>query len=146
MSVVFSMSLITGVRCAHRVRLALQTPVALQKALFAVLVRVGKVMGYRASYPEYGEAEYLVEIHSSGDGGRRAGIIVAAVGAVIFAVVLPRRPVLRWYRLESPGTPYFWRTGGGVCVSCCRDNLRVGRRRFQQRRCVLASASMRKTR
>ena len=44
-------------------RLALQPPVALQKALFAVLAPVGKLMGNRASYPEYSEADYLVEMH-----------------------------------------------------------------------------------
>jgi hypothetical protein len=75
-----------------RARLALQPPVALQKALSAVLAPVGKLMGYMASYPEYSEADHLVEMHSSGDGGRRAGM---ALGAGIFAVVLPRRRVSR---------------------------------------------------
>ena len=85
-----------GDRSGHRVRLALQPPVALQKALSTVLSPpVGKLMGYMASYPEYGEADHLVEMHSSGDGGRRAGMIIAAGGAGIFAVVLPRRRVSR---------------------------------------------------
>ena len=84
-----------GDRCGHRVRLALQPPVALQKALSAVVAPVGKLMGYMASYPEYGEADHLVEMYSSGDGGRRAGMIVAAVGGGIFAVVVPRRRVSR---------------------------------------------------
>ena len=43
-------------------------------------------MGYMASYPEYSGADHLVEMHSSEDGGRRAGMIVAAVGTGIFAV------------------------------------------------------------
>jgi hypothetical protein len=81
-----------GERRAPRARLALQPPVALQKALSAVLAPVGKLMGYMASYPEYSEADHLVEMHSSGDGGRRAGM---ALGAGIFAVVLPRRRVSR---------------------------------------------------
>ncbi len=34
-------------------------PVALQKPLFAVLVPVGKLMGYRASYPEYSGEDAL---------------------------------------------------------------------------------------
>jgi hypothetical protein len=84
-----------GERRAPRARLALQPPVALQKALSAVLAPVGKLMGYMASYPEYSEADHLVEMPSSGDGERRAGMIVAAVGAGIFAVVLPRRRVSR---------------------------------------------------
>jgi hypothetical protein len=37
-------------------------------------------MGNRASYPEYSEADYLVEMHSCRNRGRRAGMIVAAVG------------------------------------------------------------------
>jgi hypothetical protein len=90
------MNLITGVRCGHRVRRALQPPVALQKALFAVLVPVGELMGYGASYPEFSEADHLVQIHCSGDGGRRAGKIAAAVGTGMFAVVLARRRVSRW--------------------------------------------------
>jgi hypothetical protein len=45
-------------------------------------------MGNRASYPEYSEAEYLVEMHSCRDGGRRSGMIVAAVGTGILAVAL----------------------------------------------------------
>lgn len=85
------MRLITWVRCGHRVRLALRPPVALQKALFAVLAPADKLMGYRASYPECSEADHLVEIHSSGNGERRAGMIVAAIRAGIFAVVLLRR-------------------------------------------------------
>jgi hypothetical protein len=84
-----------GDRCGHRVRLALQPSVALQKALSAVLAPVGKLMGYMASYPEYSGADHLVEMHSSEDGGRRAGMIVAAVGTGIFAVVVPRRRVTR---------------------------------------------------
>jgi hypothetical protein len=67
----------------------------LQKALIAVLAPVGKLMGYRASYPEYSEADYLVEMHSCEDGGRRAGMIVAAVGTGILAVALLRRQASR---------------------------------------------------
>jgi hypothetical protein len=66
-----------GERRGHRARLALQPPVALQKALSAVLAPVGKLMGYMTSYSEYSEADHLVDMHSSGDGGRRAGMIVA---------------------------------------------------------------------
>jgi hypothetical protein len=53
------MRLITWVRCGHRVRLALRPPVALQKALFAVLAPADKFMGYTASYPECSEADHL---------------------------------------------------------------------------------------
>ena len=48
-------------------------------------------MGNRANYPEYSEADYLVEMQSCRDGGRRAGMIVAAVGSGILAVALLRR-------------------------------------------------------
>jgi quercetin dioxygenase-like cupin family protein len=68
-------------------------PVALQKVLFAVLAPVGELMGYRASYPAYSGADTL-EMAGSGDGRRRAGIMVA-VGAVILAVALLRRRASR---------------------------------------------------
>jgi hypothetical protein len=45
-------------------------------------------MDYRASYHGYSEADYM---HSCGDGERRAGMIVAAVGTGILAVALLRR-------------------------------------------------------
>jgi quercetin dioxygenase-like cupin family protein len=70
-------------------------PIALQKALFAVLAPVGKLMGYKASYPEYSGADPLVEMDGSGGGGRREGMIFAAVGAGIFAVALLRRRASR---------------------------------------------------
>ena len=70
-------------------------PIALQKALFAVLAPVGKLMGYRASYPEYSGADPLVEMDGTGDEGRRAGMIGAAVGTSILAVALPRRRASR---------------------------------------------------
>lgn len=64
-------------------------PVALQKALFAVLAPVAGLMGYRASYPEYSGPDAPAMVGSA-DGRRRAGI-VAAVGAGILAVALVRR-------------------------------------------------------
>ncbi len=51
------------------------------------------LMGYRASYPEYSGADAL-EMVGSGDGRRRAGIVVA-VGAGILAVALLRRRASR---------------------------------------------------
>ena len=129
------MRLITWVRCGHRVRLALRPPVGLQKALFAVLAPADKLMGYRASYPECSEADHLVEIHSSGNGGRRAGMIVAAIRAGIFAVVLLRRgapqcsTASNFLELHTSGE-----RGGGACVGRCRDRLSFGPRRSGQRR------------
>lgn len=70
-------------------------PIALQKSLFGILAPVGKLMGYRASYPEYSGADPLVELDGSGAAGRRAGMIVAAVGAGILAVALLRRRASR---------------------------------------------------
>jgi hypothetical protein len=69
-------------------------PIVLQKALFAVLAPVGRLMGYRASYPEYSGEDPLVEVDGSG-GGRRAGMIVATVGALVIAVTLLRRRASR---------------------------------------------------
>lgn len=66
-------------------------PIWLQKALFAVLAPVGRLMGYRASYPEYSGADPLVEVDGSGGGGRQLGMIVATVGAGVLAVALLRR-------------------------------------------------------
>jgi len=71
-------------------------PIALQKALLAVPALAGKLMGYKASYPEYSGADPLVEMDGFGSGGRRAGMIVAAVGAGILAVALLRRRASRW--------------------------------------------------
>src|SRR5918997_737277 len=128
------MRLITWVRCGHRVRLALRPPVALQKALFAVLAPADKLMGYRASYPECSEADHLVEIHSSGNGGRPAGMIVAAIRAGIFAVVLLRRRAPQcstapnFLELHTSGERGR-RLGGGACVGRCRDRLSLGQRR-----------------
>jgi hypothetical protein len=65
-------------------------PVALQKALFAFLVPVGKLVGYRASYPEYSGADAL-EKGGSGDGRRRVGVMIV-VGTGILALVLLRLP------------------------------------------------------
>jgi hypothetical protein len=48
-------------------------------------------MGNKASYPEYSEADSLVEIYSCRDGGSRAGMIVETVGTGILAVALLRR-------------------------------------------------------
>jgi quercetin dioxygenase-like cupin family protein len=70
-------------------------PIVLQKALFAVLAPVGRLMGYRASYPEYSGEDPLVEVDGSGGGGRRAGMIVATVGALVIAVTLLRRRASR---------------------------------------------------
>jgi hypothetical protein len=64
-------------------------PIALQKAFFALLAPVGKLMGYRASYPGYSGADPLVEVEGLGGGGRRAGMVVAGLGAAgILAVAL----------------------------------------------------------
>jgi quercetin dioxygenase-like cupin family protein len=70
-------------------------PIALQKALFAVLAPVGKLVGYRASYPEYSGVGPLVEVEGSGGGGRRAGAMVALFGAGILAVALLRQRASR---------------------------------------------------
>jgi hypothetical protein len=70
-------------------------PIALHKALFAVLAPMSKLMGYRANYPEYSGADPLVEMDGSGGGGRRVGMIVAALGAGILAVALLRRRASR---------------------------------------------------
>jgi quercetin dioxygenase-like cupin family protein len=43
-------------------------PVALQKALYALLAPVGEMMGYRASYPEYSGADATKRDGSDGDG------------------------------------------------------------------------------
>ena len=64
-------------------------PIAMQKALFALLVPVGKLMGYRPSYPEYSGTD-TPETVGPGDGSRRAGI-VAAVGAGLLGFALVRR-------------------------------------------------------
>lgn len=64
-------------------------PVALQKALFALLVPVGRLAGYRASYPEYSGAD-ASGTGDPGDGWRRAGI-ATAVGLGVLAVALARR-------------------------------------------------------
>jgi hypothetical protein len=69
-------------------------PIALQKALFALFAPVGKLMGYRASYPEYSGTDPLVEVESLGGGGRRAGMAVAVLGAagiLTVALLLRRR-------------------------------------------------------
>ena len=64
-------------------------PIALQKPLFALLAPVGKLMGYRASYPEYSGTDPLVEVEGLGGRGRRAGLVVAVLGAAgILAVTL----------------------------------------------------------
>jgi quercetin dioxygenase-like cupin family protein len=64
-------------------------PIAMQKALFALLVPVGKLMGYRPTYPEYSGTD-APETVGPGDGSRRAGIL-AAVGAGLLAFALVRR-------------------------------------------------------
>ena len=69
-------------------------PVAMQKALFAVLVPVGKLMGYRASYPEY-SGEDALGPGGSGEGRSRAAVIVVAVVASILAALLVRRRASR---------------------------------------------------
>jgi hypothetical protein len=69
-------------------------PVALQKALFAFLVPVGKLAGNRASYPEYSGAD-APESPVSGDGRRRRVGITAAVATGILALVLLRRRTSR---------------------------------------------------
>ena len=66
----------------------------LQKALFALLAQVGKLMGYRASYPGYSGTDPLVEVEGLGGGGRRAGMVVAVLGAagiLTVALLLRRR-------------------------------------------------------
>ena len=68
-------------------------PIALQKALFWVLAPVGRLKGYKASYPEYSGEDPLVEVDGLDSGGRRAGKIVAAACAGLLAVALLRR---RW--------------------------------------------------
>jgi quercetin dioxygenase-like cupin family protein len=70
-------------------------PIALQQVLFAVLAPVGKLMGYRASYPEYSGEDPLVGTDGPGSAGRLARISVAAIGAGILAVVLLRRRASR---------------------------------------------------
>ena len=62
---------------------------ALQKALFAFLVPVGELMGYRASYPEYSGADAL-GTSGPGDARRRVGVMVV-VGAGLLAITLLRR-------------------------------------------------------
>lgn len=66
-------------------------PIVLQKTLFGILAPVGRLMGYRASYPEYSGADTIVETDGPGGGGRRTGMIAAAVGAGVLAVALLRR-------------------------------------------------------
>ncbi len=68
-------------------------PVAAQKALFSLLAPVARLMGYRASYPEYSGADAR-EPDGPGVGRRRAGMIAAALGAIIL-VALVRRWVWR---------------------------------------------------
>jgi len=65
-------------------------PVALQKALFAVLAPVGKIAGYRPSYPEYSGADV---VEASVPGGRlRAGIMVIAGALFAYALLRRRAP------------------------------------------------------
>jgi hypothetical protein len=54
---------------------------------------VGRLKGYKASYPEYSGEDPLVEVGGLDSGGRRAGTIVAAACAGLLAVALLRR---RW--------------------------------------------------
>ena len=78
-------------------------PIALQKVLFVVLAPVSKLMGYRASYPEYSGADPLAEVDGSGGEGRRVGTIFAAVGVgILAAALLRRRASRRYHRLVLP--------------------------------------------
>jgi quercetin dioxygenase-like cupin family protein len=65
-------------------------PIAMQKALFALLVPVGRLMGYRPSYPEYSGTDAPAMDGPGHRRSRRAGI-VAAVGAGLLAFALVRR-------------------------------------------------------
>jgi quercetin dioxygenase-like cupin family protein len=73
-------------------------PIPVQKALFAVLGvlgPVGRMLGYRTRYPQYGGAE--VEPAASGNGSPsaaprpRAVVLVATVLAILVALLLRRR-------------------------------------------------------
>ena len=61
-------------------------PVALQKALFAVLAPVGRLAGHRASYPEYSGGDARV----TNGGGRSGTMVLAAAFAVVLAFALVR--------------------------------------------------------
>jgi hypothetical protein len=65
-------------------------------ALFAVLASVGRLLGYKASYPEYSGAEKLLERReserpSAATGSRMGGVVTATVLGVFFALLLLRR-------------------------------------------------------
>ena len=66
-------------------------PVALQKALFAVLAPVGRLAGYRAIYPEYSGDDARV----TNGGGRSGAVVLAAAFAVVLALALVRRRASR---------------------------------------------------
>jgi quercetin dioxygenase-like cupin family protein len=66
-----------------------QPPVTLQKALFALLVPLGRLAGYRASYPEYSGPN---AVEAGGPGvGRRTGVVAALVAGVLLVLALMRR-------------------------------------------------------
>jgi quercetin dioxygenase-like cupin family protein len=71
-------------------------PIPLQKVLFAVLgllAPVGRLLGYRASYPEYGASEEPAEGADEGSSAalRVRGVVVGASLLAIFVALLLRR-------------------------------------------------------
>jgi quercetin dioxygenase-like cupin family protein len=72
-------------------------PIAVQKVLFAVLgllAPVGRLLGYRASYPEYGAPEEPAEGGDEGSSAalRLRGVVVgASLLAILVALLLRRR-------------------------------------------------------
>lgn len=70
-------------------------PVPVQKALLAVaavtLAPVGRLLGYRATYPEYSGSEQTV--HQEGDKKvvPVAGLLILGVAFLAFALLRPRR-------------------------------------------------------
>jgi len=71
-------------------------PIAVQKALFAIfdlLAPIGRLLGYRASYPEYGAPEEPTGSgnESSSAAPRLRGVVVAASLLAIFVALLLQR-------------------------------------------------------
>jgi hypothetical protein len=65
-------------------------PIPVQKALFAILgllAPVGRLLGYRATYPQYSAPEEPTGSGSSSAAPRLKGIVVAATVVAIFVVL-----------------------------------------------------------
>ena len=77
-------------------------PIAAQKVLWALLGTIGKLLGYKARYPEYSgpepEGEEATRPHS-GSGGRMEAVVVAALFLAVLALFL----LARWQRRRSSG-------------------------------------------